>query len=149
LQGCDVPFLSATLPLPPSVNGSYRIVQVPGQTTIKGNKTIRLVNRLGSTPELESFKYEAAIALQQDSILDDLIVESIRASSKKIPLRIIMRFYFPTMWLRDIDGGIKAVQDACFLHLGMNDNQVVQLVTEKFADKANPRCEVEISIVGK
>jgi Holliday junction resolvase RusA-like endonuclease len=46
-----------------------------------------------------------------------------------------------------VDSGVKAVMDAIFNHIGLNDNLVVQLISKKFDDRENPRVEVALSCV--
>lgn len=151
------PFFTATLPLPPSVNDSYKIVYVYAKSTkpvYKGgrlayptNTTSRKVARLGETEKLTTFKQEAALTLGSRSTLDSNILNSIQSSKRNVSLSVHLIFYFPTMWKRDVDGGIKAAVDATFKYLGLNDNLVVCLSAEKRVDAGEPRVEVEVSCI--
>lgn len=124
------PFFIARLPLPPGINHSYQIVRT------------RDGSRLASTPAQEAFKQEAALRLNQAEH-DISLVNAIRASKRKVPLAVEMRFYFLSMWKRDVDGGVKAVLDAVFKHLELNDTLVVDLnITKQESD--DPRVEVEV-----
>jgi len=38
------------------------------------------------------------------------------------------------------------VQDVVFKYLGLNDNLVVRLPIEKWADRDNPRCEISVRV---
>ncbi|HEY7418745.1 MAG TPA: RusA family crossover junction endodeoxyribonuclease, partial [Ktedonobacteraceae bacterium] len=56
-------------------------------------------------------------------------------------------FYFPTLWKKDVDGGEKHIIDAVFQHLELNDNLNVEIHVYKFADRDEPRVEVELCCV--
>ncbi|BCL83149.1 hypothetical protein ccbrp13_56140 [Ktedonobacteria bacterium brp13] len=138
---------SATLPLPPGVNASYKIVRVP--TRSYKNGMMVYASRLGATPALEEFKQSATFALAglETASINWGLVESIKLNKYKTPLRVVIKFFYPTLWKCDVDGGIKAVQDVVFKKLELNDNLVVELVAKKFDDKFNPRVEIEITCV--
>lgn len=144
------PFFTATLPLPPSVNESYKIVRVPRKQS-SNRLTPRIfaegeyAQRLGATAKLEAFKSEAAYLLRNAKV-NHTILETLQLSKrKKTPLSVHIQFYFPTLWKKDVDGGIKPVQDACFKYLGLNDTLATCVSACKFVDRENPRCEIEIS----
>lgn len=134
LQGV---FYRATLPLPPGINASYKIVSI--------NMGKKRINRLGATPELEQFKQLAFYELSNQTIRDLSIIQSIRESKKKIPLAVTIDFYFETLWKKDVDGGIKAVLDAVFDFFDLNDNLIVDLHVRKHVCKELPRCEIGLS----
>lgn len=129
------------MPLPPGINQSYKIV------TLRSRKG--LVHTLGPTEALEQFKYGANIMLRLQGTQDKGAIEQIQLATRKTPLAVLLRFYFPTLWLRDVDGGIKAAMDATFAYIGLNDNMVVRVAAEKHVDRKKPRCEIEVSIVSK
>ena len=129
-------FFAGTIPLPPGINASYKRV------TYK-NKDKELIHTLGSSDELNQFKSDAALLLTQ-GYHDWSSINAIRQSKRKVPLKMNISFYFKNIWRRDIDGGIKAVQDAVFQHLELNDILVVKLVVNKFESQDNPRCAVEL-----
>lgn len=136
------PFFSARLPLPPGVNKSYKIVSIPSKA--KG----RVIHRLAASPELEQFKQDAIYLLRQpDQYHDYPIITKIRESYIKVPLHLELIFYFTTLWKKDEDGGIKAVQDAVFQHLQLNDNLVIDLHVQKRVDRDDPRVEISLSCV--
>jgi Holliday junction resolvase RusA-like endonuclease len=135
------------LPLPPGINASYKIARI-GHT-----------HRLCATSELEAFKLQSRVALnrQRDKINWDY-VQKIARSKQKIPLGMQITFFYPTLWLHDIDGGVKAVQDALFNHINekllvfnhdlkLNDNQIVDQHISKHANRENPHVEVKLWIV--
>jgi Holliday junction resolvase RusA-like endonuclease len=137
-------FFSGRLPLPPGINGSYKIVTIRP----KGKKPF---NRLGGTPALIAFKKAAALELKNTATthVNWQVVEVIREAKRKrkqIPLTMTVTFYFKTMWKRDIDGGEKHAMDAVCKHLGINDNLVTYLPVKKLADRNDQRVEVSICI---
>jgi len=121
---------SAVLPLPPGINASYK----SGKGKFYGS------------PELARFKDEAYYALRECGGLVWPLIHEVQASKKKIPLAAAIDFYYPTLWKRDIDGGEKAVIDALFDYIALNDNLIVDKHTRKLVDRANPRCEISIAI---
>src|SRR5579859_938574 len=119
-------FFAGRMDLPPGVNASYR----PGSKTLL------------DTPEEAEFKRDAALLLSQ-GYHDYALINAIRASRRKVPLKVNLHFYFKTMWKRDIDGGIKAALDAVFGRLELNDNLIVDLHVTKHVDDQKPRTEIE------
>lgn len=140
-----LPFFVARMPLPPGVNASYKIVKLFNSEN--GISSMRL----GPTPELEEFKESSGWELKVAPTCDWLVVEAIKTSKKvKVPLAVKVRFYFPTLWRCDVDGGEKHAIDAAFRHLGLNDNLILDLHVTKDADREDPRCEIEICcLVGR
>jgi len=123
--------LRVTLPLPPGINASYKSGR----------------GRFYGSDELRSFKQEAHAKLyMQKGNFDWMTIYHIQKAKGKIPLSITIDFYFPTLWRRDIDGGEKAVIDAIFDCIGLNDNLIVEKYTRKLVDRERPRCEVAVSL---
>jgi hypothetical protein len=89
-------FFKGRLPVPPGVNGSYRIVYVGRHP------------RIADTPKAAAFKEEAALCLsQQRDLVRWDVVENIRTYAEVkvyIPLSVEIKYFFPTMWKRDLDG---------------------------------------------
>jgi Holliday junction resolvase RusA-like endonuclease len=133
------PFFSGRLPIPPGINQTYRIVYIGRHP------------RLADTPKAAAFKEDAALCLsQQRDLVRWDVVANIRTSAEikiYIPVSVSIAYHFPTMWKRDVDGGDKAVIDAIFKHLQLNDNLVVDLHATKQANRQDPHVYVEISIV--
>lgn len=135
--------LSGTLPLPPGINQSYKVVKVKVRVD-KPYPHYEYRYRIGPTEELEQFKVDAQVALRTTpwyryaSFLQALQ----ELGRKKVALRVEIVFYYPTLWLHDIDGGVKHVIDAVFDHHKVNDNMITRLTVEKTTDRANPRCEI-------
>jgi crossover junction endodeoxyribonuclease RusA len=131
-------FFSATLPVPPGINQSYKSFLNPetGKSAFAGTSAAR------------KFKKAAAKQLAK-AMANKAVVEHIQAAKRKriqIPLEVTLYFYFEHMWMRDIDSGLKAAIDAVFKHLKLNDNLIVDLHIKKRMDKADPRVQIEISI---
>lgn len=128
------PFISGVLSLPPGINGSYR----PGSAR----------RPIVGTKALHQFKNDAALQLTQ-VYHDWPQINVIQASQVKVPMRMDIYFYFETLWKRDIDGGVKAVMDAVFEHLQLDDVLVVEQPTFKRADRHNPRVEFEVCCLAR
>lgn len=135
LQGVEwpvEPFFKATFPLSPSVNGSF--------------ETNHNAQFYGS-PALKQFKKDAKVVLaSQRSQQNWDIINAMKESKAKVPLAMDITFYFPTLYRRDCSGPIKASEDAVFNFIGINDNRVVRIVNEKYADRDNPRVEVSVRV---
>ncbi len=129
-------FFAGYMDLPPGVNASYKRVTIH----TKGGETIQ---RLGATDELETFKDSAAKLLSQ-GYHDYSLINAIRQSKRKVPLRVDLHFFFRTLWKQDIDGGIKACLDATFARLDLNDNLIVDLHVWKLVDPDRQRAEIEV-----
>ena len=127
------------MPLPPGINKSYQTVRVP----CKG----RMVYRLGPTPELVQFKKDAALTLKQAWGNWDIIHSLQQLKRQKSPLKVSLEFYYPTLWKSDVDGGIKSAMDAAFGYMDLNDNLVTRMSVEKFADREDPHCAIEVSLI--
>lgn len=133
------PFFKGSMPLPPSINASYkpRAKRDEDESAIAG------------TAELQQFKKDAALLLSQAEHDWD-IINKLRESNKKrcqTPLAATIRFYFTTEWKSDVDGPIKAALDACFARLELDDRLVVKLEVQKLVDPVDPRCEIEVCCV--
>ena len=116
--------MKLSLRLPPSINHLY--------ATVKGR---RILSREG-----RAYKEEIGyiVLANRKSAPRDL-------GSKF--LRIDMMFWFQYLLKRDIDGGIKILQDAICKALGVNDNRVIVLHVEKREDRTNPRVEVSLEVM--
>jgi Holliday junction resolvase RusA-like endonuclease len=136
------PFFRGVMPLPPSVNSAYKIVNF---TTNDG----RQVHRIGPGAELDQFKQDAALLLAGHvrSSVNWTVLNALRASPRKTPLSVRIQAYFASEWRRDLDGIIKHAVDACFAFLHLNDNQVVKLEAEKLVDAKDPRVEIAVAVL--
>ena len=130
------PLLRATLTLPPGVNSSYKIVRVR-------TKTGQMKHRLAATKILEQFKKDARELLPFAKKNRDAID---KARETKAGLKVHICFYYPDKRRRDVDGNIKALLDACFAFMDLDDTLVVELYAMKAIDRGNPRCEIVVSL---
>lgn len=135
-------FFSGRMPVPPGVNQSYQIVKNPGP----GGGM-----RLADTSEYAAFKEAAAWELKLANV-DWELVEVLRfrnrSSSKwHVPLFVRIRCFFKHMWQQDLDGVEKAVIDAAFRHIELDDRYVVGNYSTKEMDSDDPHIEVEIYCV--
>ena len=126
------PFFSAAFPLSPSVNGSF--------------ETNHSAQFYGS-PALKQFKKDAKTVLSAQRAKQNWsVINAMKESKDKIPLAMDITFFFPTLYRRDCSGPVKAAEDAVFDFIGINDNRVVRIVNEKYADRDNPRVEVSVRV---
>ena len=119
--------LSLTLPIPPGINEQY--------ATVNGHRV--------STAVARHFKQEVKqklAALEREGTLN----EELRHSLHQGYLSLLLAFYFETPLKRDLDGGLKIVQDALCEGLGLNDNRVVSIHLLKYIDPLHPHLDVEI-----
>jgi len=136
------PFFTGVMPLPPSINGSYK--PRGGRDTHE--------SAIAGTPELTQFKADAALMLsnQDTTTTDWTILNKLREANAKrcqSPLAVTLRFYFSTEWKRDLDGPIKAAIDAAFAKLELDDRLVVDIQAKKLVDPVEPRCEIDVRCV--
>jgi crossover junction endodeoxyribonuclease RusA len=124
--------LSLRLPLPPGVNNQY--------ATVNGRRIL--------SAEARRFKEEVGNRLQSlrfSGHLPDNLLVAFRAGY----LSLFIDFYFATPMKRDLDGGLKVMQDALCESLGINDNRVVDIHLVKRIDPRNPRIEVQIETISE
>lgn len=137
---CSLPFFSGRMPLPPSVDGAYKLVHVR-------RRDGREYDRLAGSAALNRFKAAAANELL-GARCDRSVVEAIHKSflrEKYVPLVVSVRFYFREMWVRDVDGGIKYVVDAAFECMGLNDVLVVKIRdVDKEVNRRDPHAEIDV-----
>lgn len=134
IPGKLLPIFSGSMPLPPSVNGAYKIVRAGD------------FQRIGPTPALEQFKRDAALTLTQAQC-DWSTINAVRESKRKVPLAVTLRVYFSTEWKRDLDDVVKYAIDAAFTRMQLNDNLIIQLEAEKLVDIVEPRVEIDVRCV--
>lgn len=116
------------LPLPPGVNNQY--------VTLKNRK--RVLSR-------ESKQWKAA-ARQELEVMrfDGRITEAFIQAAASGYLSLFLDFYFETPLRRDLDGGLKILQDTICEALGVDDNRVVDIHLVKRIDPLRPRVEVQL-----
>jgi len=128
------------LPLPPGINASYEIG--------KSRKTGKA--RFVSTEELQKFKGDASLLLKNQLQLLDIAamkaytrtMEQIREHGLFIFIDVL--FFIEDILKRDVDGGLKAVQDVICDAIGINDKYVLDAHPGKRQAHGNPRCEVSV-----
>jgi Holliday junction resolvase RusA-like endonuclease len=130
------PFFHGVMPLPPSVNASYK--PRAGRSEGQGG--------IAATKALEQFKRDAQLMLSQAEH-DWSVINAIRDAKRKVALKVTIRLYFATEWKRDLDGGLKAVIDAAFARMQLDDRLVVAIDAEKLVDPIDPRAEIDVRCV--
>jgi Holliday junction resolvase RusA-like endonuclease len=110
--------MQITLPLPPSINGTYRTYN----------------NRTYKTHLARAWENEAGWEIKG-------IYKPIHNSDKNLSVKL--DFYFDRE--RDIDSGIKILLDLLQTSIYKNDKQIKELTVTKNSDKKNPRVEVQIT----
>lgn len=114
-----------SLPIPPSVNSQY-------------NPSGR---RLILSEEARNYKVCAVYMLKRyQSVVSCWPHYQTRSYALSIT------FYFKELFRRDIDGGVKILQDVICESLGINDNRVVELHVEKVKTTTRPytRCYFDL-----
>jgi crossover junction endodeoxyribonuclease RusA len=117
-----------SLPLPPGVNNQY--------VTLKNG-------RRSLSPASKKWKRAAQ---QEVEVMrfDGRIPEAFLEVAAEGFLSLFLDFYFETPLRRDLDGGLKILQDTVCEALGVNDNRVVDIHLVKRMDPLNPRVEVQV-----
>lgn len=134
------PICTFTLPLPPSINGSYGV-----RACYRTGKS-----RIVSKAEHKRFKKDAALLLaNQKQLLGkeereayNRAIEDIRRNGLFLFLEI---FYFLEDILeRDEDNSIKVTQDVVCRSLGIDDKYVMDVHAGKRRAYGDPRCEIAV-----
>lgn len=122
---CETKELALVLPLPPSINHQY--------ATVHGR---RVLSRSGR--EYKALVAEAIEIWQERYALSE---ETLAVFGRHY-LALTVTFFFTTALRRDLDGGLKIMQDALCEAIGVNDNLVVEIHLHKRVDRLNPRTEL-------
>ena len=120
--------LCVTLPLPPSVNEQY-------YTDTQGHRRL--------SPVALRYKAEvqrALLHLERQGVLNESFLKRMGTCY----LALYMECYFSTPLQRDLDGGLKILQDAICKGLGANDNRVVEIHLSKRIRPQDPHVYLEI-----
>ena len=120
--------LSLTLPLPPSINRQYATVNGRRVLSATGRRYKVTVGQLLMTASSSS-EWTAFLQKAQEHFLT-----------------LTIRFYFPTLLRRDIDGGLKIAQDALCEAMSLNDNRIMEIHLYKTLDRDNPRLECTLAL---
>ncbi|GJL61760.1 MAG: hypothetical protein NPIRA04_04140 [Nitrospirales bacterium] len=118
--------LAISLPLPPSINHQY--------ATVRGRRVLSKTGR----------DYKATISTH--IMLHCQKTQIVSRYPKFHPIVVTLHFYFRTLLKRDLDGGLKIIQDGICEALGINDNRVTEIHLYKHVDRENPRVDCELSI---
>lgn len=120
--------LSFTLPLPPSINEQY-------YTDAQGHRKLAPV-----ALRYKSEVRKALHALEAQGIL----LETFRERMSTCYLAFYIECFFETPFRRDLDNGLKIVQDAVCTALGANDNHIVDIHLSKRIRPLDPHIYIEI-----
>ena len=118
--------ISVTLPLPPTTNRAYRVVN----------------NRAVKSREARDYETTVSHELQRQGVLTGLHYESTDALRLELRIGLFLKFD------RDVDS-CKVLQDCLAWAFQFNDKQILRLVIDKQRDKANPRAEVTLRVMGE
>jgi crossover junction endodeoxyribonuclease RusA len=126
-----LPTLAFTLPLPPSFNQQY--------FTHQGHHVLTPWSR----------RYRDAVAFQLHQLhWDDRLSDAFLAAAARGYLSLFLRYFFESPRRRDLDGGLKIVQDAVVTRgLGVDDTRVVDVRLLKQVDPLHPRVEVSVDVI--
>jgi crossover junction endodeoxyribonuclease RusA len=126
-----LPSLTFTLPLPPSFNKQY--------FTHQGYHVL--------TPWSRQYRDAVAYRLLEMH-WDDKLSDAFLGAAQRGYLSLFLRYYFETPLRRDLDSGLKIVQDAVVTRgLGIDDTRVVDVRLLKQIDPLRPRVEVSVDII--
>lgn len=120
--------LCFTLSLPPSINEQY-------YTDAQGHRKL--------APAALRFKTDVRKVLRT---LEErgILQEAFRKRMSTCYLAFYIECYFETPFRRDLDNGLKIVQDAVCTSLGANDNHIVDIHLSKRIRPLDPHIYVEI-----
>lgn len=147
------PFFIASIPLiPPGINQSY----APATSSRTGEPI------LVHSAVAKQFLKDVALYLGDYTycqLTNPSLFNAISSSRVYVPLSLQLTLFYETLWLHDVDGPDKIVQDALFTHLKKiarqgsekvwNDNRVVEKITRKYADRERPRFELSLSCAAR
>ncbi|MFA0755556.1 MAG: hypothetical protein OXFUSZZB_002161 [Candidatus Fervidibacter sp.] len=137
------------LPLPPSINHQY--TERDGRWVLSREarhykehlaKAFRRLKAAGKLRPQETDEPAANLPLR---LFDEPEPSDPLRPSPPLFLRLRLEFFFKTAQRRDLDNGLKIVQDAICQALGVDDRQVVAVELVKRVDAQNPRLEVTVT----
>jgi len=96
--------------------------------------------------DAKEYRREAAQQLREHLHHGALLAVPL-ASFKESFLKLSFLFYFETPLRRDLDSGVKILQDIICEVLQINDNRVVALYAAKRVDKEHPRVDVKVKLL--
>lgn len=116
--------IKLVLPYPPSTNRYWRLDRRNGH--------------LHLSPDAEKFR--ADVKLIAGAVMGNQL-------ALRGPLSVAIRLYRPQA-SGDVDNFIKQPLDALQGVVYDNDSQIIRLTADRFDDRANPRCEVDVAQIG-
>ena len=120
--------LSITLPIPPSINRQY--------ATVNGRRVLSATGR----------RYKGTVGQLLMTAGSSSGWRAFLRKAQEHGLSLTIRFYFPTLLRRDLDGGLKIAQDALCEAMGLNDNRIMEIHLYKTLDRDNPRLECTLAL---
>lgn len=126
----DIQSVRFTLPLPPSINSQY---------TQAGNRRVL-------SKEHVAFKKQVRHKVHLLRV-DGVITDEFIAALNNGYIGLFLDFYFESPLRRDLDGGLKIMQDSLLEALSINDNRVVDIHLVKRIAPSSPRVEVELELI--
>lgn len=120
--------LSITLPIPPSINRQY--------ATVNGRRVLSATGR----------RYKGTVGQLLMTAGSSSGWRAFLRKAQEHGLSLTIRFYFPTLLRRDLDGGLKIAQDALCEAMGLNDNRIMEIHLYKTLDRDNPRLECTLEL---
>ncbi|MCS7192800.1 MAG: RusA family crossover junction endodeoxyribonuclease [Armatimonadetes bacterium] len=133
------------LPLPPSINHQY--TERDGRWVLSREAWHYKTHLRKAFKKLKAF---GKLQIKQLDTVSSLFTEfgspnSELSTQDEIFLRLRLEFFFKTAHRRDLDNGLKIVQDLVCEALSVDDKNVVAVELIKRVDPQNPRLEVTIS----
>ncbi len=116
--------LVISLPLPPSINHQY--------ATIRGRRVLSKTSR------------DYKVMISTHIMLHIRNTLPIPDDRQNLTIVLTLHFYFTTLLKRDLDGGLKILQDGMCEALGINDNRVTEIHLYKHVDRHHPRVDCEL-----
>ena len=125
--------ITFSLAMPPGINNQY--------VTLKNG-------RRALSAKSKKWKRSATQQLQMLREKGEISEEFLQTVAQGY-LCLFIDFYFKTPLRRDLDGGLKILQDTICEAFGTNDNRVVDIHLVKRIDPLNPRVEVQVDALSE
>ncbi len=143
--------LKFILPLPPSVNHQYSLrgglmtlsddAQVYRRTLLKALQRLKAAGKLNLT----SLSMVGECEPDGNANIAKAAYRGKGAHKRLISMRY--EFFLRSLYERDLDNGVKLVQDAICEALGFDDRDVVEIHMAKRVDRENPRLVVLMKLL--
>jgi crossover junction endodeoxyribonuclease RusA len=133
------------LPLPPSVNHQYYLrnglLTLSNDAQVYKRSLVRALSKIKASGELSMTSICMGSPNQQNEM------EGWQKLRCKRLLSMHYEFFLRSIGARDLDNGVKLVQDAICEALGIDDRDVVEIYMAKRVDKENPRLVVTMKLL--